>query len=146
MRRIAIFTLIAASAWAVPAHAATSSSWEAIGSQWASVNTCDSRTVGVRASQAGDAAGRRMYTRFTYQWFSQEANAWQSAPGAGSGWLDAGKGPWLARETGWNQAFEPAPPGRTFRIRGVVEMQWREGGGVKRSETLVTPQACTLRP
>ena len=146
MRRISIFTLIAALLWAVPAQAGTSSSWQATGPQWVNLNACDagSRTVGVRASQAGDSAGRRMYTRFSYQWFSAQKNAWLTVPGAGSGWLDAGAGPWVARETGWNQTFDPAPAGTTFRIRGVAEMQWREGAGVKRSATLVTPQACSL--
>ena len=111
------------------------------------MNACDSgsHTVGVRASQAGDAAGRRMYTRFTYQWLSRRTGAWQTIPGAGSGWLAAGPGLWVASETGWNQTFEAAPAGSSFRIRGVVEMQWREGGGVKRSATLVTPQVCELR-
>ena len=147
MRRSFILMLIAVCAWAPSALAARGSSWEEVGPQWANVNTCDSgsHTVGVRASQAGDAAGRRMYTRFSYQWQSAKTGAWQSVPGAGSGWLDAGPGLWVASETGWNQTFAPAPAGSTFGIRGVVEMQWREGGGVKRSATLVTPQACRLR-
>jgi len=145
VRRISIFTLIAVSLWAPSAQAATGSSWDQVGPQWASVNTCDpgSHTVGVRASQAGDSDDRRMFTRFSLQWL--KSGAWQSVPGAGSGWLDAGAGAWLARETGWNQTFAPAPAATSYRIRGVVEMQWREGGGVKRSATLVTPQACDLR-
>lgn len=146
MRRIFIFTLIATSLWAVPGQAQRSSSWEEVGQQWVKVSSCDSgsHTVGVRASQAGDSADRRMFTRFSYQWFSAGKGAWLSIPGAGSAWLDAGAGPWLSRQTGWNQTFAPAPAGATFRIRGVVEMQWREGGGVKRSATLVSPE-CSLR-
>ena len=146
MRRIVIFTLITASLWAAPAQAERSSSWEQVGQQWVNVNSCDSgsHTVGVRASQAGDSAGRRMFTRFSFQWFSAQRNAWLAIPGAGSGWLDAGPGPWVAHESGWNQTFSPAPAGAGFRIRGVVEMQWREGGGVKRSATLVSPE-CSLR-
>ena len=118
-----------------------------MGAQWAKVNSCDSasHTVGVRASQAGDALGRRMYTRFSYQWLSAKTGSWQPIAGAGSGWLAADPGPWVASETGWNQTFAPAPGGSAFKIRGVVEMQWREGGGVKRSATLVTPQVCQLR-
>ena len=146
MRRIFIVTLIAAGLWAVPAHAAPSSSWVETGQQWVDVTSCDSasHTVGVRASQAGDSLGRRMFTRFSYQWFSAQKNAWLSIPGAGSGLLDAGAGPWVSRQTGWNQTFAPAPAGASFRIRGVVEMQWREGGGVKRSATLFSPE-CSLR-
>jgi hypothetical protein len=147
VRRSFILMLIAVCALAPSAQAAPGSSWEAVGPQWASVNTCDpgSRTVGVRASQAGDSEGRRMFTRFSYQWLSAKTGAWQSIAGAGSGWLAAGPGLWVASETGWNQAFLPAPAGSTFKIRGVVEMQWREGGGVKRSATLLTPQVCQLR-
>jgi hypothetical protein len=146
VRRIFIFTLIAAGLWVVPAHAARSSSWVEVGQQWVNVNSCDSgsRTVGVRASQAGDALGRRMFSRFSLQWFSDQKNAWLTIPGAGSGWLAAGTGPWVSYETGWNQTFAPAPPGAAFRIRGVVELQWREGGGVKRSATLVSAE-CSLR-
>ena len=146
MRRSFILMLIVASLWAPAAQAAPGSSWDEVGDQWASVNACDSgsHTVGVRASQAGDTAGRRMYTRFTYQWQSVRTGAWQTVPGAGSGWLAAGPGPWVASETGWNQTFAPAPAGSTFKIRGVVEMQWREGGGVKRSATLTTG-VCELR-
>ena len=146
MRRIFIFTLIAVSLWAVPAHAARDSSWVEVGQQWVNVSSCDSgsHTVGVRASQAGDSLGRRMFTRFSYQWFSARKNAWLTIPGAGSDLLDAGPGPWVSYETGWNQTFAPAPPGASFRIRGVVEMQWREGGGVRRSTSLVTGP-CELR-
>ena len=146
MRRSFILMLIAVFTWVPCAQAAGGSSWEQVGSQWVSVNTCDSgsHTVGVRASQAGDAADRRMFTRFSYQWQSARTGVWQSVPGAGSGWLDAGAGSWLSSETGWNQTFAPAPPGTTFKIRGLVEMQWREGGGVKRSATLVSG-VCSLR-
>ncbi len=146
MRRIFIFTLTATALWAVPAWAGSSSSWEEVGQQWANVNACDSgaHTVGVRASQAGDAADRRMFTRFSYQW-QNAAGAWQSIAGAGSGWLDAGPGPWVSHETGWNQTFAPAPAGASFRIRGVVEMQWRAaGGGVAKSTSLVTGP-CEIR-
>ena len=146
MRRIFISMLIAASLWAVPAHAASSSAWVEQGRQWVNVSSCDSasHTVGVRASQAGDALGRRMFSRFSLQWFSAQQNDWVTIPAAGSGWLAAGAGPWVSYETGWNQAFAPAPAGATFRIRGVVEMQWREGSGVKRSATLVSAE-CSLR-
>lgn len=146
MRRCFIPMLIAASLWPATAQAATESSFEEVGAQWANVNTCDSgsHTVGVRASQPGDSAGRAMYTRFTYQWQSRRTGVWQAVPGAGSGWLAAGPGLWVASETGWNQTFAPAPAGSSFKIRGVVEMQWRQGGGVKRSTSLVTGP-CELR-
>ena len=120
--------------------------WEEVGAQWANVNACDSgsHTVGVRASQAGRRR-RAAHVHALHLPVAEPKNGvWQSIPGAGSGWLAAGPGLWVASETGWNQTFAPAPAGASFKIRGVVEMQWREGGGVKRSARSSTG-ACELR-
>ncbi len=106
------------------------------------LNECAGTTVGVRASQPGDALGRPMFTRFSYQW-QNAAGAWLAVPGAGSPWLAAGPGPWLNRETGWTQSFAS---GAGTRVRGVVEMQWRAASGAgQTSRTLVTPGSCLLR-
>ena len=51
------------------------------------------------AYRSGDALGRPMSTRFSYEW-QTAAGAWLPVQGAGSPWLAAGPGPWLARETG----------------------------------------------
>lgn len=141
MRRAAALATTIATLLAAPA--ARAESWElAGGPQWAQVNECAGTTVGVRASQPGDVLGRAMFTRFSYQWRTA-AGAWQAVPGAGSPWLAAGPGPWLARETGWTQTFVS---GAGTRVRGVVQMQWRTpGGGTAMSRTLVTSGSCLLR-
>ena len=81
------------------------------------LNECAGATAGVRASQPGDAQGRAMFTRFSYQW-QNAAGAWLPVPGAGSPWLAAGPGPWLNHESGWTQTFAS---GAGTRVRGVVD-------------------------
>jgi hypothetical protein len=140
MRRAAALAATIAVLIVVPA--AHADSWELVGPQWANVNQCTGTTVGVRASQPGDGPGRAMSTRFGYQWLDPARDAWVEVPGAGSGWLAAGTGPWLNRETGWTQTFAS---GVGSRVRGVVQMQWRSASGaVAASRTLVTGP-CTLR-
>ncbi len=102
MRRAAVLAATIASL--VLAPAAQAESWELEGPQWVQLNECAGTTAGVRASQPGDALGRPMSTRFSYQW-QNAAGAWLPVPGAGSPWLAAGPGPWLDRETGWTQTF-----------------------------------------
>ena len=140
MRRAAVLAATIFSLALAPA--ARADSWELLGPQWAQVNECAGTTVGVRASQPGDALGRAMFTRFSYQW-QNAAGAWLAVPGAGSPWLAAGPGPWLNRETGWTQTFAS---GAGTRVRGVVAMQWRSASGaVASSRVLVTPGSCLLR-
>jgi hypothetical protein len=136
MRRAAALAATIASLL-VLVPAARAESWELVGPQWAQVNECAGTTAGVRASQPGDALGRPMSTRFSYEW-QNVAGAWLPVPGAGSPWLDAGPGPWLNRETGWTQTFAS---GAGTRVRGIVQMRWTSGAG---SRTLVTG-SCMLR-
>ncbi len=140
MRRSAAF--IAAIVTLLAAPSVRAESWELEGPQWAQLNECAGTSAGVRASQPGDALGRPMFTRFSYQWRSA-TGAWLAVPGAGSPWLAAGPGRWLARETGWTQTFVS---GAGTYVRGVVQMQWRSASGaVVSSRTLVTPGSCLLR-
>jgi len=140
MRRAALAATIVSLALAPAARA---ESWELVGPQWAQVNQCAGATVGVRASQPGDALRRPMFSRFGYHW-RDAAGVWRAVPGAGSPWLAAGPGPWLNRETGWTQTFAS---GVGTRVRGVVELQWRSASGaVAMSRTLVTPGSCLLGP
>lgn len=64
-------------------------------------------SIGVRASQAGDAFDRPMFTSFGVQWFDKARGTWLPVAGAVSPWQAAGPGPWLARESGWTQTFVP---------------------------------------
>jgi hypothetical protein len=113
------------------------------GPQWATVNVCDSaghpNVMGVRASLPGDGSAAQMFVRFTAQWHDGAQGAWLPVAGAAtSPWLRAGSARYVARQAGWNFAFDPPPPGAVFLLRGVAELQWRLGGTVVRSASLVT--------
>jgi hypothetical protein len=118
------------------------------GPQWATVNVCDPAgrpgVMGVRASLPGDGSRAGMFVRFRAQWHDSSKKAWLPVAGAGSSpWLAAGPARQLARQAGWNFSFEPPPPGGAFRLRAVAELQWRLGGTVLRSASLVTQSGMT---
>jgi hypothetical protein len=113
------------------------------GPQWATVNACDSagqpNVMGVRASLPGDGSNAEMFVRFTAQWHDNAQKAWLPVRGAAtSPWLPAGSARYLARQAGWNFAFDPPASGGVFLLRAVAELQWRLGGTVVRSASLVT--------
>jgi hypothetical protein len=113
------------------------------GPQWATVNVCDSagqpNVMGVRASMPGDGSAAEMFVRFTAQWHDNAQGAWLPVAGAAtSPWLRAGSARYVARQAGWSFAFDPPPAGGYFLLRGVAELQWRLGGTVVRSASLVT--------
>ena len=56
--------------------------WDEVGPQWANVNSCDSgsHTVGVRASQAGDAVGRRDVHALLLPVAARRTGAWLADP------------------------------------------------------------------
>jgi hypothetical protein len=97
---------------------------------WATVNICDTArapdSMGVRASMPGNSRSRRMYMRFTAQYWSRSRQDW--APVAGSGvspWVFAGSARYERRQAGWTFEFAPPPPGVTFTMRAIVEFEWR---------------------
>jgi hypothetical protein len=107
------------------------------------VNVCDSpaqpNVMGARASLPGDGRGTKMFVRFTAQWYDNSRQAWLPVGGAAtSPWLSAGSARYRSRQAGWNFSFEAPPPGRTFLLRALAELQWRSGGTVARGTSLVT--------
>jgi hypothetical protein len=113
------------------------------GPQWATVNVCDSagqpNVMGVRASMPGDGSAAQMFARFTAQWHDNSRKAWLPVSGAAtSPWLPAGSARYVARQVGWNFAFDPPPAGGVFLLRATAELQWRVGSAVVRSASLVT--------
>jgi hypothetical protein len=121
--------------WVGSSHAATGGS---SGPLWAAVNQCGANEVGVRASLPGDGRGGRMRVRFSAQWFSHRRQAWLPVKGAGSPWVDAGSADYVQQTRGWTFSISSPPPGKRFLLRGVAEMQWLDGGRVRRSTTRVT--------
>jgi hypothetical protein len=107
------------------------------------VNVCDSAAspngVGVRASVSGDGSDAQMSARFTVQWLNPRSNAWEPVEGVPtSPWQPAGSARQLAAQVGWTFQFQQPPPGTTFKIRGLAELQWRRGASVVRTDSRVT--------
>jgi hypothetical protein len=104
---------------------------------WATVNVCQGKQVGVRASMPGDGTTAAMQARFSLQWWSPLRGDWVGVPGkAQSPWLDAGPARYEWAQEGWTFALSTLPPGT--RMRGVAELRWISGGRVLRSQTLIT--------
>lgn len=136
MRRILIATaLVAGLAAAVAAHALGQSG---SGPLWATVNSCNPTSVGVRASLPGDGTSKQMRVRFTAEWYSPKAQGWVPVTGvASSPWLDAGSARYSYGQTGWTFDFD-STGGHKFLVRGLAEMQWLSHGRVVRSTSRVT--------
>jgi hypothetical protein len=110
---------------------------------WATVNSCDTERhpnmMGVRASMPGDAQRTKMYMRFVAQYFSRSKQLWYEVKGNGrSRWIYVGSGIYEKRQGGYTFGFKPPAKGRTYVLRGVVEMQWRKKDRVVRSAKVNT--------
>lgn len=105
---------------------------------WATVNVCDTRrhpnTIGLRASMPGSGKrGERMYVRFRLEFFKESDGTWNElGPSGDSGFLRLGSAKYTRRETGRNFVLAPPPEGRTYRVRGLVDYEWRRGRKVVR--------------
>jgi hypothetical protein len=104
---------------------------------WATVNICDTKespnALGVRASVPGNGSRRRVYARFTAQWWSGAKQAWLAVGGRGTtDWVYVGTQGWNASQGGWTFHFSQPPAGTTYVIRGVVELSWRRQAGASR--------------
>jgi hypothetical protein len=135
-RSLTVFALLLALAVALPG---TASATPAEGPLWATVNTCAPNSVGMRVSVPGDGSQKQQVVRFSAQWWSQVKHAWLPVGGsAESPWLSAGNSTASWSQAGWTYDFQQPPPGAVFLIRGIAQIQWREGGSVVKSRTLVT--------
>ena len=98
---------------------------------WATVNICDTEAspnaLGVRASVPGNGSGRRVYGRFTAQWWSGTKQAWLTVGGRGkTDWVYIGSQDWDPSQGGWTFHFSQPPAGTAYVVRGIVELSWRE--------------------
>jgi hypothetical protein len=122
-RVIGIFLLLAV--------VAPASAW-ARDDQWATVNLCDTPahpdSIGVRASMPGNGKRQRMYMRFRTQFYSASEARWEAvAASAGrSAWIYVGSARRAYAQGGFTFMFEPPVPGRTYRLRGVVDLRWTD--------------------
>jgi len=106
---------------------------------WATVNVCDTakhpNAIGLRASMPGSGKrGERMYVRFRLEFFQDSDGRWHDlGPSGDSGFFSLGSAKYTRREGGRNFVLAPPPEGKTYRVRGVVDYQWRKGRRVVRS-------------
>lgn len=100
---------------------------------WATVNICDTAghpdEIGIRASMPGTGKKSRwrMYMRFRLEYMNAEGT-WTKFSGRGpnSGYQPVGPARFKARQSGWLFPFQPGE-GQVFKLRGVVDFQWRKG-------------------
>jgi hypothetical protein len=134
-RRIVIAPVLAAFvalALAAPAGAADISKTHP--DLWATVNLCDTPAkpgaVGVRVSIPREKAHPAQWARIHLQWFDGSKRAWRRvASGGDSGWARIGIG---TRQVQGGTTFTfPLPKaGSRIVLRGVVDVEWRDGTDV----------------
>jgi hypothetical protein len=121
------------------AGVASAQSGESLTSSWAQVNICSPTQLGARAQLAGDGSDSQMSVRFTAQWLSP--GGWVPVSGAAtSPWQPAGSAELTWGQAGWTYAIT-VPPGQTYELRAVAELQW--SGEKARTETYTTG-TCTV--
>jgi hypothetical protein len=101
---------------------------------WATVNVCDTLRkpdrIGIRGSMPGTGKDGEMFMRFRVQFFAG-TRGWRTVrdSDADSGFLSAGSSRFKIRQTGATFHFPP-PTGGAFRMRGMVDFEWRAKGRV----------------
>jgi hypothetical protein len=97
---------------------------------WATVNVCDTEkspnALGVRTSVPGNGSHERIFARYTAQWWSAAKQEWLTVGGSGvTDWVAMGDADMTSRQAGWTFHFVQPPAGKTYVMRGIVELQWR---------------------
>jgi hypothetical protein len=130
VRRTFYIVFVAALALAVAAPALGARGKQRQRHLWATINICDTLRhpdeLGVRASMPGNGRDERMYMRFHAQYWDATKKLYLDVPGTGrTSWIYAGSARYRFRQAGFNFGFDPPKPGQTYRLRGLVEFQWR---------------------
>ena len=131
--------LVLAALAAAPAGAATK---EEHSDLWATVNLCDSPSrpgaVGVRVSIPREKGAPRQWARIRLQWFDGTDRAWRLVRSGGdAGWARIGIGTRLV-QGGTTFTFPPPKPGARIVLRGLVDVEWRDGTEVVDHARLTT--------
>jgi hypothetical protein len=99
---------------------------------WATVNVCDTKNspnaLGIRTSVPGNGTRQHIFARYTAQWWSEADQQWLTVAGSGvTPWVPIGSADMESRQAGWTFSFVQPPEGTTYVMRGVVELEWRDG-------------------
>jgi hypothetical protein len=98
---------------------------------WATVNLCDTPAkpgaVGIRVSIPREKGAPQQWARIRLQWFDGSRRAWRRVTSGGdAGWARIGIGTRLV-EGGTTFTFPPPKAGSRIVLRGVVDIEWRDG-------------------
>jgi hypothetical protein len=111
---------------------------------WATVNLCDTPAkpgaVGIRVSIPRENGAPEQWARIHLQWFDGTKLAWRALKSGGdAGWRRIGNGTRMV-QGGTTFAFDPPTAGTRMVLRGVVEVQWRDGSDVVDRAHLLTTE------
>jgi hypothetical protein len=109
---------------------------------WATVNLCDTPSrpgaIGVRVSIPHEKGAPRQWARVRLQWFDGGDRAWRLVRSGGdAGWARIGIGTRLV-QGGFTFTFPPPKPGARIVLRGLVDVEWRDGTEVVDHARLTT--------
>ncbi|HEY7621631.1 MAG TPA: hypothetical protein VH834_17765 [Solirubrobacteraceae bacterium] len=128
--RVLIVLTLAAIALAAPGGAVAATK-KAHSGLWATVNLCDTKArpgaVGIRVSIPREKGAPAQWAHIRLQWFDGKRRAWRRVTSGGdAGWARIGIGTRQV-QGGTTFTFPPPKPGSRIVLRGIVEVQWRDG-------------------
>jgi hypothetical protein len=128
-RRVLIVLTLAVLALAVPGGAAAATKKHR--DLWATVNQCDTKArpgaVGIRVSIPREKGAPAQWAHIRLQWFDGKRRAWRRVTSGGdAGWARIGIGTRQV-QGGTTFTFPPPESGSRIVLRGVVEVEWRDG-------------------
>jgi hypothetical protein len=144
-RAVSVLAAVAASAALalVPAGAAAKATAPKHKGLWATVNRCGTPAkpgaVGVRVSIPREKGAPQQWARIRLQWFDGAKRAWRllRSSAGDSGWARLGLGTRLVQG---GTTFSIAQPKAGMRVvvRGIVDVEWRDGTDVVDETRLTT--------
>lgn len=102
---------------------------------WATIDVCkpsdQPNTVGVRGSMPGDELSKdEMYMSFRLQYLDETTKQWVDLSSAAPAYVPVGAAK-TARQGGSSFELQPVAGKPPFKLRGVVDFQWRRGATVE---------------
>jgi hypothetical protein len=128
-RRALIVLTLAALTLAAPGGAAAAT--KKSDDLWATVNLCDTKArpgaVGIRVSIPREKGAPAQWAHLRLQWFDGSRRAWRRVSSGGdAGWARIGIGTRQV-EGGTTFTFPPPKVGSRIVLRGIVDVEWRDG-------------------
>jgi hypothetical protein len=134
-RVVTVLAATAALALLVPGGAAAKATAPKHANLWATVNLCDPPAkpgaVGVRISIPREKGAPAQWARIRLQWFDSPARVWRilRSSAGDTGWERVGIGTRLV-QGGTNFSLMPPKAGMRIVVRGLVDIEWRDGTDV----------------